>query len=63
MLNHQLMVTAVALGFVGSDLALQGVDVGVSAFEAGATQSTEFNLRHPFGKLRTGFNQLACLGV
>ena len=53
----------VALGFVGRDLALQGVRVGVSPLETSAAQCAEFDLRHPFGKLRTGFNQLACLGV
>ena len=53
----------VALGLVGGDLALQSVCVGVSPPEAGTAQRAEFNLCHPFGKLRTGLGQLACLGV
>ena len=53
----------VAFGLVGGDLALQSVCVGVSPPEAGTGQHAEFNLRHPFGKLRTGLSQLACLGV
>ena len=36
----------VALSLVGGDLALQGVGVGISPLEAGATQRAEFDLRH-----------------
>ena len=53
----------VALALVGGDLALQCVRVGISPPEAGAAQRAEFDLCHPFGKLRTGLSQLACLGV
>ena len=53
----------VALGLVGRDLALQGVRVGITPLETGPGQHAELNLRHPFGKLRTGLSQLACLGV
>ena len=53
----------VAVGLVGRDLALQSVGVGVSPLETGAAQHAEFDFRHPFGKLRTGLSQLACLGV
>ena len=45
MLNRQLIVTTTALGFVGGDLALQGVRVGISPLEAGVAQRAEFNLR------------------
>ena len=31
--------------------------------QAGAGQHAELDFRHPFDKLRTGFNQLPCLGV
>ena len=53
----------VALALVGGDLALQCVRVGISPLEAGAAQRAERDLCHPFGKLRTGLSQLACLGV
>ena len=53
----------VAPRFVSRDGAFQGVGVGVSAFETGSAEHAEFDLSHPFGKLRTGLSQLACLGV
>ena len=37
--------------------------VAVASPEAVSGQYAEFNLCHPFGKLRTGLSQLACLGV
>ena len=53
----------VALGQVGIDGPGQSGFVGVASSEASSGQHAEFDLRHPFGKLRTGFSQLACLGV
>ena len=57
-----------SLGSVASDLV--GVDGSgqcrlgtVASPEAVSGQYAEFNLGHPFGKLRTGLSQLACLGV
>ena len=37
--------------------------VGEPLLQAGAGQHAELDLCHPFDKLRTGFNQLPCLGV
>ena len=53
----------VALLFQGLDLAAEGFLIGDALFEAAAGEDTEFDLRHPFGKLRTGLSQLPCLGV
>ena len=41
----------------------EAVLVRVPLTEAAAGYDAEFDLRHPFGKLRTGFSQLPCLGV
>ena len=64
-LNRQLMVALEALRWtlIGVDGSLQGSLVGITPLETGPGQHAELNLRHPFGKLRTGFSQLACLGV
>ena len=47
----------------GPDLPAEGFLIGETLPEATAGEDTELDLRHPFGKLRTGFNQLPCLGV
>ena len=54
----------------GVALPLQVLDLpaedrlgGDTLTEAGARQHAELGLRHPFGKLRTGFSQRPCLGV
>ena len=51
-------------------LLLQGLDLPAERFlvretlpEAAAGEDAELDLRHPFGKLRTGFSQLPSLGV
>ena len=54
---------SVASGFVGGDGGSQCWLVTVASLQAVSGQHAEFNLGHPFGKLRTGFSQLACLGV
>ena len=48
----------VALGFVGRDLALEGVRVGVS--ETSALRQARLNALNSISAM---FNQLACLGV
>ena len=53
----------VALRDQGLDFPLESRFVGEPLLEAGAGQYAELNLRHPFGKLRTGPSQLPCLGV
>ena len=53
----------VALPFQGLDLPAEDGLGGDTLTEAGACQDAKFNLRHPFGKLRTGLSQLPCLGV
>jgi len=53
----------IALPLQGLDLPAEGGLVSDTLTEAGARQYAKLNLRHPFGKLRTGFSQLPCLGV
>ena len=53
----------VSLRDQGLDLPPEGRFVGDALLEAAARQDAELDLRHPFGKLRTGFSQLPCLGV
>ena len=53
----------VALGLVGGDGPSQSDLVAVAIPQAGSGQHAELDLGHPFGKLRTGLSQLACLGV
>ena len=53
----------IALGCIGANGASQRNVVAVAHPQAGAGHDAELNLRHPFGKLRTGLSQLACLGV
>ena len=53
----------VASGFVGFDGSIQGHGVAVASSDAVSGQDAEFDFCHPFGKLRTGLSQLACLGV
>ena len=53
----------IALDLIGVDGSLQGSLVGITPLETGPGQHAELDLRHPFGKLRTGLSQLACLGV
>ena len=53
----------IAPGLIGVDGSLQSGSIGITPLETGPGQHAELNLRHPFGKLRTGLSQLACLGV
>ena len=53
----------VALPLQGLDLLAEGGLGGNTLTEAGARQHAKLDLRHPFGKLRTGFSQLPCFGV
>ena len=53
----------VSLRDQGLDLPSEGRFVGDALLEAAARQDTELDFRHPFGRLRTGFSQLPCLGV
>ena len=53
----------IALPLQGLDLPAEGGLVRDTLTEAGARQDAKLDLRHPFGKLRTGFSQLPCLGV
>ena len=70
-LKRQLMVAGVegrGSGGVaprdqGLDFPLESRFAGEPLLEAGAGQYAELDLRHPFGKLRTGPSQLPCLGV
>ena len=45
------------------DFPAETVLVRVPLPETAAGYDAELDLRHPFGKLRTGFSQLPCLGV
>ena len=45
------------------DFPLEGLLAGEPLLQAATGQDAELDLCHPFGKLRTGFNQLPCLGV
>ena len=54
---------SIAFLLQGLDFPAKGRLVGDPPPEAGASQDTKLDLRHPFGKLRTGFSQLPCLGV
>ena len=47
----------------GPDFPLERFRVGEPLPQAGTGQYAELDFRHPFGKLRTGFSQLPCLGV
>ena len=53
----------VALSNQSLDLPPESFLVGEPLSEAGTGQYAELDFRHPFDKLRTGFNQLPCLGV
>ena len=53
----------IALPFQGSDFPAEVGLVGYTPPEARASQHAELDLRHPFGKLRTEWSQLPCLGV
>ena len=54
---------SITLSLQGLDFTAEGGLVGETAPEAGTGQHAKLNLRHPFGKLRTGLSQLPCLGV
>ena len=56
-------LSSVSLLFQGLNLPAEGLLLRDALFEAAAGEDTEFNLRHPFGRLRTGLSQLPCLGV
>ena len=64
-LNRQLMMDWAALMFPyqGLDFPPESLLVGDPLPQAGAGPHAELDFRHPFDKLRTGFNQLPCLGV
>ena len=53
----------ISLLFEGLDFSTKSGLVGDTLPQAGSRQDTELDLRHPFGKLRTGLSQLPCLGV
>ena len=53
----------VALLLPRSHLPPQSALVGNTAVQALPGHHPDFDLRHPFGKLRTGSSQLPCLGV
>ena len=44
-------------------LSTKGFLIGEKLSEATTGEDAEFDLLHPFGRLRTGFNQLPRLGV
>ena len=54
--------TRVALRLPGADVPLQGILNRVPSLEVGPSHYAELQLGYPFGKLRTGFSQLPCLG-
>ena len=53
----------VAFPYQGLDFPPKSLLVRDPLPQAGARQHAELDFRHPFDKLRTGFNQLPCLGV
>ncbi len=53
----------IALPLQGLDFPAEGGFGGDALPEAAASQHAKLDLRHPFGKLRTGLSQLPCLGV
>lgn len=53
----------IALGFECGYLSSQLCFIRYSTPQAMLAEDTQFYLRHPFGKLRTGFSQLPCFGV
>ena len=55
-------LSLVSLQFKGADLPAEGILVGDALSVAAARDDAELDLCHPFGKLRTGFSQLPCLG-
>ena len=54
---------SIALGDQGLDLPPESILAGEPLPQTAAGQHAELDSRHPFDKLRTGFNQLPCLGV
>ena len=56
-------LSPVPLLFQDVNLRAERFLVGEALFETAAGYDAELDLRHPFGKLRTGFSQLPCLGV
>ena len=56
-------LSLISLQFQGVYFPAEGCLVRETLPEATAGEDTELDLRHPFGKLRTGFSQLPCLGV
>ena len=63
-LKRQLMVALVLLRSVTrASTPSLGPPRREPLLQAGAGQDAELDLRHPFGKLRTGFSQLPCLGL
>ena len=56
-------LSLISLQFQGVDFPAEGCLVRETLPEATAGEDAELDLRHPFGKLRTGFSQLPCLGV
>ena len=53
----------IAFRYAGGDGPFQAVLVAVASPQSGSGQQAALNFRHPLDKLRTGFNQLPCLGV
>ena len=53
----------IAAPLKGCHLAGECGVIGYPPIETLAAENVQLNLRHPFGKLRTGLSQLPCLGV
>ena len=53
----------VALAFECGDLLPQQHCIAGPAVQTLSTEDAQLDLSHPFGRLRTGFSQLPCLGV
>ena len=62
-LTHEHLLQRVWGPYQGLDFLPESFLVGDPLPQAGAGQHAELDFRHPFDKLRTGFNQLPCLGV
>ena len=56
-------LSLVSFQFQGVGLPAEGFLVGETLLQARTGQYAALYLPHPFGRLRTGFSQLPCLGV
>ena len=56
-------VSTVALAFQRRDLSFQCCFIADPTAQTLVAEDTDLDLRHPFGRLRTGFSQLPRFGV